>query len=183
MCLSSCFRAVSSYLVLLPEGTLSLGTWGFRAVPNHLVLLPIWRSKDQWSVSEPCRIVWSIHPPTHGYPRDYSKRLTARLCQFSRPSHPREPTPSRPLRQARATLLLSSRNSSAGESGRGGFRSACQGPHLRGLPSTGPPASIRSFAAIEQALEPAEHKKAPQASELPPISWTREMGGFSCAST
>ena len=160
MCLSSCFRAVSSYLVLLPEGTLSLGTWGFRAVPYHLVLLPIWRSKGQWSFSGPCRIVWSIHPPTHGYPRDYSKRLTARPRQSSRPSHPCAPTPSRPSRQARATLLLSSRNSSAGESGRGGFRSTWPCPHLRGLPSTGPPAGIRSFVAIEQALEPAERTKS-----------------------
>ena len=170
MCLSSCFRAVSSYLVLLPEGTLSLGTWGFRAVPDHLVLLPIWRSKGQWSVSKPCRIVWfpvvtsSVHPPTHGYPRDYDKRLTARPRQSSRPSHPRDPTPSRPPRQTRTALLLSPHHSDASESGRGGIRSTRQGPYLRGLPSTGPPAGIRSFSAVEQALEPAEHKKAPPAA-------------------
>ena len=78
----------------------------------------------QSHAKSPCSHSLPPHPPTHGYPRDYSKRLAARPCQSSRPSHPREPTSSRSPRHTRTALLLFSRHSGAHESGGGGVRSA-----------------------------------------------------------
>lgn len=98
-------RAKPPGSLTLREGTLRARC--FTAVPNH----PVYLSSPQ-------------HPPIHGYPRDYSERLAARPCQSSRPSHPREPTPSRSPRHTRTALLLFSRHSGAHESGGGGVRSA-----------------------------------------------------------
>ena len=131
---------------------------GFKAVPDRLV---------------PRRYL--ISTPTHTrVPARLQQKTHRAAAPVPRPSHPREPTPPRPPRQTRAALLLSPRHSGAGESGRGGFRSACQGTHLRGLPSTGPPAGIRSFAVIEQALEPAEHTIS--AAGEPPAALLRLKG-------